>query len=138
MLAPKIEARMLQDLAIRNTDWCSRSAAAAAIWPLCSRRKPSSSMFVEIDPELVELARRNLQKPPGGQCQRRYRMALADLYAPYDVIVVSGLMPALPESLLRQLKVGGAQEAHRRRAAVDGSATGRVAPTRNAQHAQFV
>ena len=35
MLSPKVEARMLQDLHIRSTRPCSRSAPAPASWPPC-------------------------------------------------------------------------------------------------------
>jgi protein-L-isoaspartate(D-aspartate) O-methyltransferase len=64
---------------------------------------------VEIDPELVELARRNLRN--AGVARVSVDLGDAsrgwDLYAPYDVIIVSGSMPELPEALLRQLKIGG-------------------------------
>jgi protein-L-isoaspartate(D-aspartate) O-methyltransferase len=61
------------------------------------------------DPELVDFARRNLRgasvanvSVEPGDGSRGW-----DLHAPYDVIVVSGSMPELPEALLRQLKIGG-------------------------------
>lgn len=109
MLAPKIEARMLQDLAIRNTDRVLEIGSGSGYMAALLASKAEFVYTVEIDPELVELARRNLQKASVanvsvdiGDGSRGW-----DLYAPYDVIVVSGSMPALPESLLRQLKVGG-------------------------------
>jgi protein-L-isoaspartate(D-aspartate) O-methyltransferase len=118
MLAPRIEARMLQEAAVRNTDKVLEIGAGSGFMAALLAAKAEFVYTVEIDPELVDFARRNLRDAGVanvsvdlGDASRGW-----DLYAPYDVIVVSGSMPELPEALLRQLKIGG------RMAAVVGEA----------------
>jgi len=109
MFQPRVEARMLQELAIRNTDKVLEIGTGSGYMAALLAAKAEFVYSVEIDPELVELARSNLLKAdvanvsvdPGDGSQGW------SLYAPYDVIVVSGSMPYLPEALLQQLKVGG-------------------------------
>ena len=109
MLAPRVEARMLQELAVKNTDKVLEIGTGSGYMAALLAAKAEFVYSVEIDPELVDQARRNLQKAgivnvsvDLGDASRGW-----DLYAPYDVIVVSGSMPVLPEALLRQLKIGG-------------------------------
>lgn len=109
MLAPRVEARMLQELAVKNTDKVLEIGTGSGYMAALLAAKAEFVYSVEIDPELVDQARRNLQKAGVvnvsvdlGDASRGW-----DLYAPYDVIVVSGSMPVLPEALLRQLKIGG-------------------------------
>ena len=64
---------------------------------------------VEIVPELVEFARANLKRAGVANVS----VDLGDgahgwpLYAPYDVIVLSGSTPVLPEAIQQQLRIGG-------------------------------
>ncbi len=109
MLAPRVEARLLQELTIRNTDKVLEIGTGSGYMAALLAAKAEFVYTVEIDPELVELARGNLQKAGVanvsvdlGDGSRKW-----DLYAPYDVIVVSASLPFLPESMLQQLKVGG-------------------------------
>ena len=109
MLAPRMEARLLQELAIRNTDKVLEIGTGSGYMAALLAAKAEFVYSVEIDPELVDLARKNLQKAGVvnvsvdlGDGSRKW-----DLYAPYDVIVVSASLPFLPETMLRQLKVGG-------------------------------
>ncbi|MDR3086535.1 MAG: protein-L-isoaspartate O-methyltransferase [Azoarcus sp.] len=109
LLAPRVEARMLQELAIKNTDKVLEIGAGSGYMAALLAAKAGFVYSVEIDPELVDLARDNLKKAGVanvsvdlGDASRGW-----DLYAPYDVIVVSGSMPMLPDTLLRQLKIGG-------------------------------
>ena len=64
---------------------------------------------IEIDPQLAELARGNLEAAGVANVLVRTGDAARgwEANAPYDVIVLSGSTPVLPQSLLRQLKVGG-------------------------------
>lgn len=64
---------------------------------------------VEIEPELAARARENLQR----ECADNVTVIDGDgaqgwpAHAPYDVIVLSGSVPAIPAALPAQLKVGG-------------------------------
>jgi len=109
MLAPRVEARLLQELALKNTDKVLEVGTGSGYMAALLAAKAEFVYSVEIDPELVDLARTNLQK--AGVANVSVDLgdgALGwDLYAPYDAIVVSASIPMLPEALLRQLKIGG-------------------------------
>jgi protein-L-isoaspartate(D-aspartate) O-methyltransferase len=71
--------------------------------------KAQHVLTVEIDERLVRFARANLARAGVGSV----RVELGDgsrgwkADAPYDVIMVSGSLPALPDGLLSQLRIGG-------------------------------
>lgn len=109
MLTPKVEARALQALAPRSRDTAleigTGSGYFAALLAACIERVCS----VEIVPELAEMARANLRRQGvdnvtvetgDGACGWEAR-------APYDIIMVSGSLPVVPQALLAQLKEGG-------------------------------
>ncbi len=109
MLAPKIEARMLQELSVKNTDIVLEIGSGSGYMAALLAAKAEFVYSVEIDPVLVEMARKNLQQAGVANVS----VDLGDgaqgwpLYPPYDAIVVSASLPLLPESMLRQLKIGG-------------------------------
>lgn len=109
MLAPKIEARMLQELALKNTDKVLEIGSGSGYMAALLAAKAEFVYSVEIDPALVDFARGNLAR--AGVVNVSVDLGDAalgwPLYAPYDAIVVSASMPALPEALLGQLKIGG-------------------------------
>ena len=109
MLSPYLEARMLQELAIRNTDTVLEVGAGSGFMAAVLAAKAEFVYTIEIDPRLAELARSNLEGAGVANALVRTGGAACgwEAHAPYDVIVLSGSMPALPESLLRQLKIGG-------------------------------
>ena len=109
MLTPKIEARMLQELGIRNTDTVLEIGTGTGYMAALIAARAEYVYSVEIDPALVELARSNLARAGVANVS----VDLGDgaqgwpLYAPYDAIVLSASTPVLPDALLHQLKVGG-------------------------------
>jgi protein-L-isoaspartate(D-aspartate) O-methyltransferase len=109
MLAPKIEARILQELSLKNTDTVLEIGTGSGHMAALLAAKAEFVYTVEIDPELVSLARKNLEQAGVVNVS----VDLGDgaqgwpLYAPYDAIVLSGSTPVLPDSLLRELKIGG-------------------------------
>ena len=109
MLSPRIEARMLQELAIRNTDTVLEVGAGSGFMAALLAAKAEFVYSIEIDPQLAELARGNLEAAGVANVLVRTGDAAQgwEANAPYDVIVLSGSTPVLPQSLLRQLKVGG-------------------------------
>ena len=109
MLMPKIEARILQELGIRNTDIVLEIGTGSGYMAALLAAKAEFVYTIEIDPVAADNARNNL---------RHYGVANVCVEtgdgiqgwpakAPYDVIVLSGSIPVLPEALLRQLKIGG-------------------------------
>ena len=109
MLAPRIEARLLQALALKNTDTVLEIGAGSGYMAALLAAKAQCVYSVEIDPELFKEARSRLQRLGIARVSVDLGNASSgwDLYAPYDAIVVSGSLPELPESLRRQLKIGG-------------------------------
>ena len=109
MLAPRIEARMLQDAAVQKHEKVleigTGSGYMAALLAHCAERVLS----LEINPELAQQARVNLQKAGIHNAEVRQfdgaKGAPAD--GPFDVIVLSGSVAEVPPVLLAQLKVGG-------------------------------
>jgi protein-L-isoaspartate(D-aspartate) O-methyltransferase len=109
MLAPKIEARLLQELGLKNTDTVLEIGTGSGYMAALLAAKAEFVYSVEIDPALVDVARKNLQQ--AGIVNVSVDLGDAaqgwSLYAPYDVIVLCGSTPVLPDALLRQLKIGG-------------------------------
>ena len=109
MLAPKIEARMLQELGLKATDTVLEIGSGSGYMAALLAAKAEFVYSVEIDPVLVDFARQNLAQ--AGIVNVSVDLGDAaqgwPLYAPYDAIVLSGSTPVLPEGLLRQLKIGG-------------------------------
>lgn len=109
MLAPKIEAKMLQELGIKKTDKVLEIGTGSGYMAALLAARADHVVTVECRPELAEFAKQNLARSgianvtveigngANGWAQR----------GPYDAIVVSGSVPVLPEALLKQLRLGG-------------------------------
>lgn len=117
MLEPKVEARILQDLAVQKHEKVLEIGAGSGYMAALLAHRAQQVISLEIEPELVDMARKNLQK--AGIYNAEVRLAdgaanLAEavsengaLRGPFDVIVLSGSVAAVPPELLDQLKVGG-------------------------------
>ncbi|SFA80431.1 protein-L-isoaspartate(D-aspartate) O-methyltransferase [Collimonas sp. OK607] len=111
MLAPKVEARLLQEAAVKKHEQVleigSGSGYMAAL--LCYKARHVTT--VEIDPELKTLAAKNLaaygitnvEVALGSGAQGWDQSETKT----YDVIVISGSLSTLPDAFLKQLNVGG-------------------------------
>lgn len=113
MLAPKVEARLLQDLAIQPTDKVlevgTGSGHMAALLASMAQRVVS----IEIDDSLARAARDNLQVAGISNVDVRLADAAANGFAacateaPWDVILLSGSVAEIPQALLPLLAPGG-------------------------------
>jgi protein-L-isoaspartate(D-aspartate) O-methyltransferase len=113
MFAPKLEARILQDAGIKKHENVLEIGAGSGYMAALLAHKARHVTTVEIEPELKALAEKNL----AGYGITNVNVALGDgaqgwtgagaNSAPYDVIVISGSLPVLPETFLQQIKVGG-------------------------------
>ena len=109
MLPPKIEARILQEVAPRPADSVLEVGTGSGYMAALLAGMGKHVTSVEIRPELVAMAAQNLR----AQDVLNVTVELGDgargwpARAPYDVIVLSGSTPVLPDSLLAQLRVGG-------------------------------
>ncbi|HEY5764000.1 MAG TPA: protein-L-isoaspartate O-methyltransferase [Rhodocyclaceae bacterium] len=109
MLAPKIEAKMLQDVGLKSTDRVLEIGTGSGYMAALLASLTQEVTTVEIDRGLAEQARKNLEAAGIANV----RVELGDglkgwpAKAPYDVVVVSGGVAAVPEALFEQLKPNG-------------------------------
>lgn len=109
MLAPRVEARVLQELAVKKHETVLEIGAGSGYMASLLAHRAQHVLTVDIEPELAELAKANLAangvlnaEVATGDGARGWAAA-----APYDIICVSGGLPVLPQEILEQLKVGG-------------------------------
>jgi protein-L-isoaspartate(D-aspartate) O-methyltransferase len=113
MLTPKLEARILQELAIKKHENVLEIGAGSGYMAALLAYKARHVTTVEIEPELKALAEKNLADYGVTNVDVVLGDAAQGLSganqpnAPYDVIVVSGSLPIIPEKLLAQIKIGG-------------------------------
>ncbi len=118
MLAPRVEARLLQELAVRKSDRILEIGTGSGYMAALLAARGEHVVSLEVRPALADAARANLQR--AGVANVSVETADGSRgwpqRAPFDVIVVSGAVAEIPQELLKQLRVGG------RLAAVVGSA----------------
>ncbi len=109
MLAPKVEARLLQDLRLSRTDRVLEIGAGSGYMAALLAHQARHVLSLEIDPQLAEAAQRNLQRAGLSHVQVRHADGSSGCpaEAPFDAIVLSGSVAAVPQSLLDQLAPGG-------------------------------
>lgn len=109
MLPPRVEARILQELAVRKHENVLEIGAGSGYMAALLAARARHVLTVDIEPELVELARKNLAAAGVANADVAEGNG-ADGWtaaAPYDVICISGSLPVIPQSILSQIKVGG-------------------------------
>ena len=109
MLTPRVEARMLQDLAVRKHEKVLEIGAGSGYMAALLAHKAQRVISLEILPELVTMARANLQKAGIHNAEARLGDGAkgVPIEGPFDVIVLSGSVAEVPQSLLANLKNGG-------------------------------
>ena len=109
MLAPRLEARMLQDAAVHKHEKVLEIGTGSGYMTALLAHCAQSVLSLEIDPAMAATARSNLQK--SGVRNAEIRVAdgatAAPAEGPFDVIVIGGSVAEVPPALLAQLKVGG-------------------------------
>ncbi|MBU6502439.1 MAG: protein-L-isoaspartate O-methyltransferase [Burkholderiales bacterium] len=109
MLEPRVEARLLQEMAVQPHETVLEIGAGSGYMAALLAHRAQRVVSLEINPELAQTARSNLQR--AGIYNAEVREAdgahgiLAE--APFDVILLSGSVARVPQALLAQLKVGG-------------------------------
>jgi protein-L-isoaspartate(D-aspartate) O-methyltransferase len=109
MLFPRVEARVLQELALKKHEVVLEIGAGTGYMAALLAARGRSVLSVEISPELAELAAANLTA--NGVANAHVVQGDGALgwkeSEPYDVICVSGGLPVMPQEFLEQLKIGG-------------------------------
>lgn len=113
MMTPKLEGRILQELLVQKHENVLEIGAGSGYLAALLAYKARHVTTVEIEPELQAMAQKNLSD---------YGISNVDVVlgdgaqgfkdanqpdAQYDVIVISGSLPVVPDALLAQIKVGG-------------------------------
>lgn len=109
MLAPRVEARLLQELSVKPSDKVLEIGTGSGYMAALLAAKAEHVVSVEINAELADVARGNLTRAGITNVTVETADGARGLAArgPYDVIVISGGVPAIPEAILKQLRVGG-------------------------------
>lgn len=109
MLAPRVEAKLLQELSIKKTDKVLEIGTGSGYMAALLAARAEHVVTVESRPELADFARQNLERAGITNVTVEVANGAAGWSArgPYDAIVVSGSLPVLPDALLKQLRVGG-------------------------------
>ena len=108
MLAPKMEARLAQLLALSPDDCILEVGTGSGYQAALLSELASDVTSIEIDPRLVAFAQNNLQ-----QAQiKNVKVETGDGSngwgtTEYDAILVTGSLPGIPDALKYQLRVGG-------------------------------
>jgi protein-L-isoaspartate(D-aspartate) O-methyltransferase len=109
MLAPKFEARILQETGVKKHETVLEIGTGSGYMAALLAHRAAKVTTVEINPETAELAKKNLANAGVQNVTVEVGNGAQgwEKGAPYDVIVISGALEVLPEAILKQVKVGG-------------------------------
>jgi len=109
MLAPRVEARLLQDLGVQKHEKVLEIGAGSGYMAALLAHRAQRVISLEINAELARLARSNLQAAGVHNAEVRHLDGSkgVPVEGPFDVILLSGSLAEIPQSLLTHLKVGG-------------------------------
>ena len=109
MLAPKLEARMVQELAIKPADRILEIGTGSGYMTALLAKRGAHVTSVEINPEFAAaaLAKLNAHGITNATVEVGDGARGWAARAPYDVIVLTGSVPVLAEDFQRSLKPGG-------------------------------
>jgi len=109
MLTPKMEARLLQELAPQRHERALEVGAGSGYFAALLAHKVQHVTSLEIEPELARLASENLKRAWVGNVTviEADASRAPPVDGPFDIIVLSGSVSEVPRALLAQLKPGG-------------------------------
>ncbi len=109
MLAPKVEARLLQELMLARHESVLEIGAGSGFMAALLARSARQVLSLEIRPDLAQFAADNLKRAGVHNATVRECDGSRGLpgEAPFDAIVLSGSVASLPSTLLDALKIGG-------------------------------
>ncbi|WP_213957006.1 protein-L-isoaspartate O-methyltransferase [Variovorax sp. dw_954] len=109
MLAPKIEARTLNDLKVQKHETVLEIGTGSGFMAALLANCAASVLTLEINPKIAATAAETLRR--NGVSNAEVRVADGSKPLPsgptFDVIVLSGSVAKIPQNLLGSLKIGG-------------------------------
>ena len=109
MWQPTLEARVLQELAIRKSDRVLEVGTGSGYLTALLAHRAAQVCSVELRPALAAFGRANLQRHGSDNVTLEIGDAARGWpgRAPYDAVVLTGSTPVLPQAFLEQLAPGG-------------------------------
>jgi protein-L-isoaspartate(D-aspartate) O-methyltransferase len=109
MLAPKMEARMVQELTLKPHDHVLEIGTGSGYMTALLASKAETVTSVEINPELSAFAKANLARAGIANVKLIVGDAASGFSGggTYDAIVLTGAVPVLADAFKNLLKVGG-------------------------------
>ncbi|MGC4397807.1 protein-L-isoaspartate O-methyltransferase family protein [Hydrogenophaga sp. T2] len=113
MLAPRVQARLVQDLGLQPTDKVLEIGTGSGYTAALMASLAQQVLSLEIDPATAERARANLQRAGLRNVDVRAADATANGFAacrsgaPFDAILLGGSVAEVPADLLELLAPGG-------------------------------
>lgn len=109
MMAPKVEARMIQALNLKPSDTVLEVGTGSGYVTALLAKSAKHIYSVDIFADFTERARLKLADHGITNVTLETGDAATgwERHSPYDVIACTGSLPLLPDSLRRQIKVGG-------------------------------
>jgi protein-L-isoaspartate(D-aspartate) O-methyltransferase len=109
MWQPKLEARVLQELALKKTDRVLEVGTGSGYLTALMAHRAAEVFSVELKPALAAFGQRNLARHGADNAVLQLGDAARGWgpNAPYDAIVLTGSTPVLPLAFLEQLNPGG-------------------------------
>ncbi|NYT37602.1 protein-L-isoaspartate O-methyltransferase [Allopusillimonas soli] len=108
MLAPKLEARLAQELLLQPTDCVLEIGTGSGYQAALLGQLAQQVTSIEVDSRLAAFAQENLQRSQVDNV----KVEVGDAHAgwgttEYDAILVTGSVPVVPDALKYQLCIGG-------------------------------
>jgi protein-L-isoaspartate(D-aspartate) O-methyltransferase len=108
MLAPKLQGRILQALAVAPGDSVLEVGSGTGYLAACLSLLGASTRSIDIHPALVERSRENLRSLANAKVEFEIRDAFsAEPLGQYDVVAVTGSLPVYDTRFEKSLRVGG-------------------------------
>jgi protein-L-isoaspartate(D-aspartate) O-methyltransferase len=113
MWAPKVEARVLQEVAPRRSDRVLEVGTGSGYLTALLAHRAAQVCSVEINPEIADFGRSNIARHGLDNVQLRVGDGARGVVpgfpfeGPFDVILLTGSVPIVPRTLLASLAPGG-------------------------------
>jgi protein-L-isoaspartate(D-aspartate) O-methyltransferase len=107
MLVPRVDARLLQDLALKPHESVLEVGTGSGYLTALLAKSVAHVTSLECHPDLVASAQQHLGQAGIHNAQVRHSTGVPSLTEQFDAIVLSGSVAEVPEAMFAMLKPGG-------------------------------